>query len=83
MPSSKQAKKRMRTDAVRRVANKAVSSAMKTAMKKVLDAENTETAQAALPKAMKMVDKAAKKNIIHANSAARNRSRLTRAASAS
>jgi small subunit ribosomal protein S20 len=83
MPSSNQAKKRMRTDAVRRVANKAVSSAMKTAMKKVLDAENTETAQAALPKAMKMVDKAAKKNIIHANSAARNRSRLTRAASAS
>jgi small subunit ribosomal protein S20 len=83
MPSSNQAKKRMRTDAVRRVANKAVSSAMKTAMKKVLDAENPETAQAALPKAMKMVDKAAKKNIIHANSAARNRSRLTRAASAS
>ena len=73
----------MRTDAVRRVANKAVSSAMKTAMKKVLDAENTETAQAALPRAMKMVDKAAKKNIIHANTAARSRSRLTRAASAS
>ncbi|HIG85518.1 MAG TPA: 30S ribosomal protein S20 [Planctomycetes bacterium] len=83
MPTSKQAKKRMRTDAVRRVANKAVSSAMKTAMKRVLDAENTETAQAALPNAMKMVDKAAKKNIIHANAAARNRSRLTRAASAS
>ena len=73
----------MRTDAVRRVANKAVSSAMKTAMKKVLDAENTESAQAALPNAMKMVDKAAKKNIIHANAAARNRSRLTRAAGAS
>lgn len=73
----------MRTDAVLRVANKAVSSAMKTAMKKVLDAENTESAQAALPNAMKMVDKAAKKNIIHANAAARNRSRLTRAASAS
>jgi small subunit ribosomal protein S20 len=56
---------------------------MKTAMKKVLDAENTESAQAALPNAMKMVDKAAKKNIIHANAAARNRSRLTRAAGAS
>ncbi|MAE46959.1 MAG: 30S ribosomal protein S20 [Planctomycetes bacterium] len=83
MPTSNQAKKRMRTDAVRRVANKAVSSAMKTAMKKVLDAENTESAQAALPNAMKMVDKAAKKNIIHANAAARNRSRLTRAAGAS
>ncbi len=83
MPTSNQAKKRMRTDAVLRVANKAVSSAMKTAMKKVLDAENTESAQAALPNAMKMVDKAAKKNIIHANAAARNRSRLTRAASAS
>jgi len=83
MPTSNQAKKRMRTDAVRRVANKAVSSAMKTAMKKVLDAENTESAQAALPNAMKMVAKAAKKNIIHANAAARNRSRLTRAAGAS
>lgn len=81
MPTSDQAKKRMRTDERRRIANKAVSSTMKTAMKKVLTAENTEAAQAALPEAMRMVDKAAKKNIIHANGAARNKSRLTRAAS--
>lgn len=80
MPTTDQAKKRMRTDERRRNANKGVSSTMKTAMKKVLNAENPEAAQAALPEAMKMVDKAAKKNIIHANAAARSKSRLTRAA---
>jgi small subunit ribosomal protein S20 len=80
MPTSDQAKKRMLTDERRRTANKAVSSSMKTAMKNVLNAETPEAAQAALPTAMKMVDKAAKKNIIHANAAARSKSRLTRAA---
>ncbi|MBL6721114.1 MAG: 30S ribosomal protein S20, partial [Planctomycetes bacterium] len=51
-------------------------------VKKVLQAETTEAAAAALPEAMKRVDKAAKKNLIHANAAARKKSQLTRAATA-
>ena len=80
MPNTKQAAKRLRQDDKRRIANKSVRSTMKTAMKKVLDAENPEEAKAALPMAMKKVDKAAKKAVIHDNTAARIKSRLSRAA---
>ena len=76
MPNTKQAKKRMKTDEVRRLANKAVKSRMRSAMKKVLVATDTQTAEAALPEAMKRIDKAAKKHIIHENAAARYKSRL-------
>ena len=82
MPNSKQAKKRVRQDEELRQQNKTVKSAMRTAMKKVLNAESAEAAAAALPTAMKRVDKAAKRNVIHANAAARHKSRLGRAASA-
>ncbi|MCA8981458.1 MAG: 30S ribosomal protein S20 [Planctomycetes bacterium] len=80
MPNNKQAKKRMRQDDERRLSNKAVRSTMRSAVKKVLDAETPEAAQSALPEAMKRVDKAAKINVIHENAAARVKSRLARAA---
>ncbi|HJM57545.1 MAG: 30S ribosomal protein S20 [Planctomycetota bacterium] len=78
MPSSKQAKKRVITDDRRRLANKAKNSAMKSAIKKVVDADTKEAAAAALPAAVKMIDKCAKHNIIHANGAARRKSSLDR-----
>ncbi len=80
MPNTKQAKKRMRQDEERRLRNKAAKSAMRTAVKKVLRAETAEEAAALLPTAMKKIDKAAKKHIIHANAAARAKSRVSRAA---
>jgi len=80
MPNSKQAKKRMATDEKRRQANKITKTSMRGAVKKVLSAESPEAAAAALPEAMKRVDKAAKKNIIHANAAARKKAQLTKAA---
>jgi small subunit ribosomal protein S20 len=80
MPNSKQAKKRMRQDEERRMANKAKASSMKTAVKKVLQAESPEAAKAALPSAMKHVDKCAKARIIHENAAARKKAQLSRAA---
>ena len=83
MPNNKQAKKRVRQNETRRQENKVVRSSMRTAVKKVVQAESSEAAQAALPEAMKRVDKAAKKNIIHDNAAARIKSRLSRAAQAS
>lgn len=78
MPNTKQAKKRMQQDERRRLANKAKGSAMRTAMKKVLSAESADEAQAALPLAVKRIDKAAKVNIIHPNNAARKKQRLAR-----
>lgn len=80
MPNSKQAAKRLKQDDKRRMANKTVRSAMRTAVKKVLTAETPEEAQQHLRDAVKKVDKAAKKNIIHANAAARKKSQLSRAA---
>ena len=80
MPNTKLAKKRMVTDDARRLANKAKTSTMRTAMKKVLQAETPEAAKAALPAAMKAVDKCAKHNIIHDHAAARHKARMARKA---
>ena len=78
MPNSKQATKRMQQDAKRRDANKAVKTRMRTAMKKVLQADSAEAASAAMPEAMKRIDKAAKRNAIHENAAGRYKARLAR-----
>jgi len=80
MPNSKQASKRLRQNEERRAANKTVRSAMRSAVKKVLQAASPEEAAKQLPQATKRVDKAAQKSVIHANAAARIKSRLARAA---
>jgi len=82
MPNSKQAKKRMVTDERRRVANKTMRSTMRSAVKNVLTADSADGAKAALPLAMKHVDKCSKQNILHDNAAARMKARLSRAIAA-
>lgn len=82
MPNSKQALKRMKTDDRRRMANKTVASSMKTAIKRVLTAADGTTAEAALPNAMKRIDKAAKTNVIHDNTAARKKAQLAKVVAA-
>ena len=79
MPNSKQSTKCVKRDEVRRVQNKSITTAMRSAVKQVLGAESSEAAKEALPMAMKRIDKAAKKNLIHANAAARVKSQLSRA----
>ena len=56
-------------------------SALRTAVKKAKKAieENSNSAQEQLIKAIKAIDKAAAKNLIHKNTAARKKSRLTKA----
>ena len=81
MPNNKQAKKRVRQDEDRRAHNKTIKTSMRTAVKKVLQADTKEAAEAELPAAMKQIDKAAKNHIIHENAAARYKSRLHRKAS--
>ncbi len=78
MPNSKQAAKRLRQDDRRRLANKAVRSAMRTAMKRVLKAETPEQRAELLPVAVQRIDKAAKKRVLHPNAAARIKSRLAK-----
>ncbi|MEX1025755.1 MAG: 30S ribosomal protein S20 [Planctomycetota bacterium] len=76
MPNTKQSKKRARQDDERREHNKVLKTTMRSAMKRVLRAETAEEASAAMPFAMKRIDKAAKSNLIHENAAARFKSRL-------
>ena len=80
MPHSKQARKRHRQSEERRVANKSARTSMRSAMKRVLTATSPDAAKESLPEAMKRVDKAAKRNVIHKNTAARIKSRLARSA---
>ena len=80
MPNNKQTTKVVKRDEVRRTHNKTITSAMRSAVKSVLNAESPEDARKALPDAMRKVDKAAKKNLIHANAAARMKGQLSRAA---
>jgi len=82
MPNNKQAAKRVRQNEESREGNKVVRTSMRSAVKRVLQAESTEAAEAALPEAMRRVDKAAKKHVIHENAAARTKSRLAKAAKA-
>ena len=78
MPNNKQQKKRHRTDELRRQRNKTTKSAMRSSIRKVLNADSKEAALAEPPEAMKRIDKAAQKNVIHENTAARMKSRLSR-----
>jgi small subunit ribosomal protein S20 len=82
MVKSAAAKKRIRLNEQRRLANKAKKSVMKSSIKRVLQAVeegSLEEARKALPLAVKNIDKAAKTNIIHANTAARRKSRIAKA----
>ncbi|HEV2368419.1 MAG TPA: 30S ribosomal protein S20 [Acidimicrobiales bacterium] len=72
--------KRNRQNEVRRLRNKAVRSELKTRVRTaVRDAEaGAETAADSLKLAIKRLDKAAAKGIIHPNQAANRKSRLMR-----
>ena len=70
--------KRNRTNEARRLRNKAARSEIKTRVKVAVNAAagGTEDAADALRTAIKRIDKAASKGIIHKNQAANRKSRL-------
>jgi small subunit ribosomal protein S20 len=85
MANKRSSKKDLRRIAKRTVRNKGSKTALKTYVKKVKQAAgaaNAETAtvQAALTTAVKSLDKAAQRGIIHKNAAARKKSRAAKAA---
>lgn len=79
MPQIKSAKKRVKVAAKKAVANKAENTALKTAIKKanVAIETNADNKEAVVKDAVKRIDKAAAKNILHKNTAARKKSSLT------
>jgi len=80
LPNIKSAKKRVLVAEVRNARNKAEKSALKTAMKKfeAAAAEGNRTeAEGAYRVAVKAVDKAVAKGILHKNNAAHKKSAMT------
>ncbi|TDQ38041.1 30S ribosomal protein S20 [Aureibacillus halotolerans] len=81
MPNIKSAIKRVKTTENRRTRNIAFKSSMRTAVKKfetsVAD-KNVELATQLYSEASKQLDKAAQRNIIHKNTAGRQKSRLAK-----
>jgi len=74
-----QAKKRARQAEAHRARNTAQRSALRTAIKKVtkaLEGKDKPAAQLAFREAVAVIDKSAKKGLIHKNNAARHKSRL-------
>ena len=83
MANIKSQKKRILTNEKARVANKAVRSELKTRTKAAVTAAGTDAAPDALKLAVKKLDKAATKGVIHKNAAARRKSRLMKRINAS
>lgn len=81
MPNTKSAKKRHRQSLERRTRNRAVKSSVKTQIKKASEAGatgNAEQTQVEFRLAVKKVDQAASKGVLHRNTAARLKSRLNK-----
>jgi small subunit ribosomal protein S20 len=82
MPNTPSAKKRMRQDAVRRARNRSTKAGLRTQLRKVREAiaaKDEEKCQAEFKSLTKKLDKAAAKKVIHANRAARTKSRVSHA----
>jgi small subunit ribosomal protein S20 len=72
----------MRQDAVRRNRNRSTKSTLRTQLRKVreaITAKDAEKSQTEFRSLVKKLDKAAARNVIHANTAARTKSRLSSA----
>jgi small subunit ribosomal protein S20 len=78
----KSQKKRILTNAKRAERNKAVKSELKTRVKTALASVGTESNAEDVRLAVKRLDKAAAKGIIHPNKAARSKSRLLKSINA-
>ncbi|MGN0675212.1 MAG: 30S ribosomal protein S20 [Oscillospiraceae bacterium] len=80
MPNIKSAKKRVKVIATKTMQNKAIKSNLKTVLKNAdaACAAKADNSEAAIRLAMKKVDQAAAKNLIHKNAAARKKSQLAK-----
>lgn len=77
MPQHKSAIKRLRQNEKRKLHNRTRRSKMRTLKRKVLDSTDKESAEKHLKEAVSLIDRLAGKGVIHKNTAARNKSKLT------
>lgn len=77
MANTKSAVKRIRTNENRRVRNRAVRSQLRSAVKEARAAQGAEQ-KTSIAEAIRALDKAVSKGVIHRNTAARKKSALAR-----
>ena len=80
MPNIKSAKKRVKVIAIKTLQNKVFKTQLKTTIKKfyaAVESGNKEEAKLAYTAAVKKVDQAVAKNILHKNNAAHKKSQFT------
>ena len=78
MPRIKSAKKRVDVAERNRQRNMAVKSAMRTAIKKVINAADAAAREEALKQAYSLIDSAILKGILHKNTGSRYKSRMAK-----
>jgi len=78
MANHKSSLKRIRANETRKILNRYHGKTMRNAIKKFKSIEVKEEAVTQLPKMVSMIDKMAKRSVIHKNKAANIKSKLTR-----
>lgn len=78
MANHKSSLKRIRANETRRIRNRYYGKTMRNAVRKFRSLDNKTEAAEKLPKLISMIDKLAKKTIIHKNKAGNLKSKLTR-----
>ena len=78
MANHKSAEKRIRANETKRVRNRYQAKTTRTQIKKLTIVEKKDEAQALLKEVSSMIDKLAKKNVIHWKKAANQKSKLAR-----
>ncbi|WP_118194172.1 30S ribosomal protein S20 [Albibacterium indicum] len=78
MANHKSAIKRIRANAAKRLRNRYQAKTTRNAIKKLRSTTSKEEAVAQLPVVVSMLDRLAKKNVIHKKKASNNKSRLTK-----
>lgn len=78
MANHQSAKKRIRQDAKKRLHNRYYKKTTRTAIAKLREMEDASEAQKFLPKVVSMIDRLAKRNIVHANKASNLKSKLAK-----
>lgn len=76
MANHKSALKRVKSDEVKRLRNRYQLKSTRTAIKNLKALTDKKEAEDKIKKVFSMIDKLAKKNIIHKNKAANNKSKL-------
>ena len=78
MAYHKSSKKRIRSTETKRVANRYQARTVRNSVKKLRETTDKEEAKKDLPKVVSLLDKLAKKNIIHKKKASNLKSKLTK-----